>query len=145
LGVEPEILAGVRPAPLWRVWRSFLEPVIDAAGVETVLGDLAPSLAEGLERDGQGARRLALTGFRTDGRTTALTVALSRPSAHPGHLARVLKERGLEHLDLGFGIDALMLSAEGHPGRPGPLFAARRGRSPPGPGRPAGPAGRPAG
>jgi len=112
LGVEPEILAGVRPAPLWRVWRSFLEPVIDAAGVETVLGDLAPSLAEGLERDGQGARRLALTGFRTDGRTTALTVALSRPSAHPGHLARVLKERGLEHLDLGFGIDALMLSAE---------------------------------
>jgi len=112
LGVEPEILEGVRPPPAWRVWRNFLEPVIDAAGVETVLNDLAPSLAEILERDGQGARRLALTGFRVDGRTTTLTVSLSLPSARAGHLAKVLKERGLEHLDLGFGVDAMMLSAE---------------------------------
>jgi protein ImuB len=112
LGAEPEILEAVRRPPAWRVWRSFLEPVIDSAGVETVLNDLAPSLAEALERDGQGARRLALTGFRVDGRATTLAVALSLPSARPAHLAKVLKERGLEHLDLGFGIDALMLSAE---------------------------------
>ncbi|HYE46291.1 MAG TPA: DNA polymerase Y family protein [Caulobacter sp.] len=112
LGAEPEILEPVRRPPGWRVWRTFLEPVIDAAGVETVLNDLAPSLAEMLERDGQGARRLALTGFRVDGRATSLTVSLSAPSARPAHLAKVLKERGLEQLDLGFGIDALMLTAE---------------------------------
>jgi protein ImuB len=112
LGGEPEILEPVRPPPVWRVWRNVLEPLIDVAGLETVLNDLAPSLAELLERDGQGARRLALTGFRVDGRATTLTVALSAPSARPAHLAKVLKERGLEHLDLGFGLDALMLTAE---------------------------------
>lgn len=112
LGAEPEILEPVRPPPVWRVWRTVLEPLIDVAGVETVLNDLAPSLAELLERDGHGARRLALTGFRVDGGTTTLSVALSAPSARSGHLAKVLKERGLEHLDLGFGVDALMLTAE---------------------------------
>ncbi len=112
LGVEPEILEPIRPPPAWRVWRGFLEPVIDVTGVESVLNDLAPALAESLERDGQGARRLCLTGFRVDGWTTSLTVALSAPSARPAHLAKVMKERGLEHLDLGFGVDALMLTAE---------------------------------
>lgn len=112
LGAEPEILEPIRPPPRWRVWRTVLEPLIDVAGVETVLGDLACGLAASLERDGQGARRIALTGFRVDGRTTRLGAALSLPSARPTHLARVLKERGLEHLDLGFGVDALMLTAE---------------------------------
>lgn len=112
LGAEPEILDPVRRPPVWRVWRTVLEPLIDAAGVETVLNDLAPALAESLERDGQGARRLTLTGFRVDGQATSLSVPLSAPSARPAHLARVLKERGLETLDLGFGVDALMLAAD---------------------------------
>lgn len=112
LGAEPEILEPVRPPPVWRVWRTVLEPLIDIAGIETVLNDLAPSLADLLERDGQGARRLALTGFRVDGGITRLDAALSAPSARPAHLAKVLKERGLERLDLGFGVDALMLTAE---------------------------------
>lgn len=112
LGAEPEILEPVRPPPAWRVWRTVLEPLIDVPGIETVLSDLALSLVELLERDGQGARRLALTGFRVDGGTTTLEVALSAPSARPVHLAKVLKERGLERLDLGFGVDALMLTAE---------------------------------
>ncbi|WP_271067043.1 DNA polymerase Y family protein [Caulobacter sp. NIBR1757] len=112
LGAEPEILEPIRRPPVWRVWRTVLEPLIDAPGIETVLGDLAPSLAESLERDGQGARRLTLTAFRTDGRATHLSVALSAPSIRPAHLVKVLKERGLEHLDLGFGADAVMLSAD---------------------------------
>lgn len=112
MGAEPEILEPIRRPPVWRVWRNVLEPLIDVPGIETVLNDLAPSLAESLERDGQGARRLTLTAFRTDGRATHLSVALSVPSIRPAHLAKVLKERGLEHLDLGFGADAVMLSAD---------------------------------
>ncbi|MDB5451989.1 MAG: nucleotidyltransferase, partial [Caulobacteraceae bacterium] len=36
---------------------------------------------------------------------------LSVPSARPAHILRLFREKGLEHLDLGFGADALMLSA----------------------------------
>jgi protein ImuB len=64
-----------------------------------------------LDRDGKGARRLRLTAFRVDGRTTSLEAGLSAPAAAPAHMLRLLKEKGLERLDLGFGIDSLMLSA----------------------------------
>jgi protein ImuB len=43
---------------------------------------------------------------------TLIEATLSAPAATPGHLLRLLHEKGLEKLDLGFGIDALMLSAE---------------------------------
>jgi protein ImuB len=46
-----------------------------------------------------------------DGRTTGIEAGLSVPVATPKHLLRLLKERGLERLDLGFGADALMLAA----------------------------------
>jgi protein ImuB len=111
LGVEGEPLRPVRPAPLYRAWQVFLEPLIDADGVGYMLPALTEALAAELERDGKGARRIRLTAFRTDGRTTAIEAGLSAPSARAPHLLRLLKERGLERLDLGFGADALMLEA----------------------------------
>ncbi len=111
LGVEPEPLAPVRPVPLYRAWRLFPEPLTDIEGVAHSLPALAEALCAQLDRDGKGARRLVLTGFRTDGRTTAIEAGLSAAGARPAHLLRLLKERGLERLDLGFGVDALMLAA----------------------------------
>ena len=111
LGLEPEPLEAVRPAPLYRTWSVFAEPVIDIEGVAHLLPALAEALSVQLERDGKGARRLVLTAFRVDGRTTSIEAGLSAPQAAPAHLLRLLKERGLERLDLGFGADALMLSA----------------------------------
>ena len=111
LGDEAEPLEPVRPAPLYRAWSIFPEPLIDIEGVGHALPQLAQALGAQLERHGQGARRLVLTGFRVDGRTTGIEAGLSIPAAAPAHLLRLLKERGLERLDLGFGVDALMLSA----------------------------------
>jgi protein ImuB len=111
LGIEAEPLEPVRPAPLYRTWSCFAEPLIDIEGVAHVLPRLVEALAAQLERDGKGARRLVLTGFRVDGRTTGIEAGLSVPAAAPAHLLRLLKERGLERLDLGFGVDVLMLSA----------------------------------
>src|SRR5262249_4292536 len=85
--------------------------VLDAEGVGFCLPGLAAALAAELQRDGKGARRLRLTAFRVDGRTTAIEAGLSAPAAAPAHMLRLLRETGLERLDLGFGIDALMLSA----------------------------------
>ena len=111
LGAIDEPLDPVRPAPLYRASVVFAEPVTHIEGVAYRLPDLARALALELERDGRGVRRLALVGFRVDGRVTAIEASLSAPSASPDHMLRLLREKGIEHLDLGFGIDALMLSA----------------------------------
>jgi protein ImuB len=111
LGVSPEPLIPARPAPVYRAWTQFAEPIIDVAGVEACLPGLAQALAAELERDGQGARRLRLTAFRVDGQTTAIEAGLSAPASAAGHLARLLREKGLERLDLGFGADAVMIAA----------------------------------
>ncbi len=112
LGFAAEPLDPERPAPLYRVWTPFAEPVTDADGVGVHLPHLAEALAAELARDGRGARRVRLTGFRVDGRITAIEAGLSAPAASAVHLVRLLRQKGLDALDLGFGLDALMLSAE---------------------------------
>lgn len=111
LGQAPEALDPTRPPPRYRAWRVFAEPLAETAALETPAADLAGALAAQLEQDGQGARRLVLTGFRTDGRATALEVRLGAPSRRPAVWLRLLRETGLGRLELGFGVDALMLSA----------------------------------
>jgi protein ImuB len=111
LGAADEPLTPERPAPAYRAWTVFAEPVTHIEGVGFHLPDLAQALAGQLERDGRGARRLMLIGFRVDGRATAIEAGLSAPAAAPGHMLRLLREKGLERLDLGFGVDAVMLCA----------------------------------
>jgi protein ImuB len=111
LGVESEPLRPQGALADYRTWQTFVEPLIDIGGLAYVLPALVAALAAQLERDGMGARVLALDAFRTDGRRLRLSAGLSAPSRNAAHLERLLKDRGLEHLDLGFGADALMLSA----------------------------------
>lgn len=111
-GYAAEALTPVRPPARYRAWRAFAEPLGDLEGVEGRLPELASDLARGLERDGQGARALTVTGFRTDGRITALSVRLGRPGREAGVWMRLFREAGLGRLDLGFGLDALMLTAD---------------------------------
>ena len=112
LGVLGEALTPERPAPAYRVWSPFAEPLMDVAGVDFHLPRLMRALCVQLAQGGQGARRLSLIGYRVDGRVTAIEAGLSAPSAAAEHLIRLLREKGLEHLDLGFGIDAMMLSVD---------------------------------
>jgi protein ImuB len=111
LGAEAEPLRPERPPSDYRVWQAFAEPLLEAEGVAWALPALAEALCAQLEQDGQGARLLGLDAFRTDGRVVRLAAGLSAPSRTPAHLLRLLKEKGIETLDLGFGADALMLSA----------------------------------
>jgi protein ImuB len=111
LGIVAEPLAPQRPAPVYRAWTQFAEPLTHIDSLRQHLPGLARALADQLERDGRGVRRLALIGFRVDGRTTSIEAGLSAPAASPDHMLRLLREKGLERLDLGFGVDALMLSA----------------------------------
>ncbi len=111
LGTLAEPLTPVVPPALYRVQTVFAEPMTATPRVALEAEALAAGLCAALERDGMGARRLRLTGYRVDGRTTTLEVALARPSRTPKHLVRLMHDKGIERLDLGFGIDALALSA----------------------------------
>ena len=112
LGHAGEALVPVRPPARYRAWEAWAEPLGDLEGVEARLPDLAADLARPLERDGQGARALTLTGFRSDGRTTALSVRMGRPGRDADVWLRLFREAGLGRLELGFGLDALMLTAD---------------------------------
>ena len=113
LGHAGEALVPVRAPPRYRVWETWAEPISDLAGVEGRLPALLADLVAVLERDGQGARSLTLTGFRSDGRTTALSVRMGRSGREARVWERLFREAGLGRLELGFGLDALMLTAAG--------------------------------
>ena len=112
LGFTGEALTPVRPPPKYRAWQAWMEPVGDIEGVEARLVDLTADLSAPLVRDGQGARALTLTGFRSDGGTTSLSVRMGRPGRDPGIWLRLFREAGLGRLKLGFGLDALMLTVD---------------------------------
>ncbi len=99
-----------RPAA-YRAHQLFAEPVTVVEACAGKAAALVSDLCAALERDGKGARRVAVVGFRVDGQATVLEAALGAPSRRPEHILRLLREKGWERLDLGFGIDALMVSA----------------------------------
>ena len=111
LGRVAEPLTGELKAPVHFAHRVFMEPILNSEGVALWGARLVGELCAKLESQGLGARRLVLTGFRNDGRTTAFGAALGLASREPAHLIRLLRERGWERLDVGFGLDALRLSA----------------------------------
>jgi len=111
LGRLPEPLIGEVAPAAYFAHRVFAEPILHAEGVAQWGERLVHELCAKLEAEGRGARRIVLTGFRTDGRTTWFSVALGMASRDPEHVIRLLRERGWARLDVGFGLDALRLSA----------------------------------
>ena len=112
MGLEPEPLEFQQPPPRWLAREVYAEPILDMAGIEARLPGLSASLAAQLHDGGVGARALTLAAFRTDGRTETLQVRLGLPSRNIAVWQRLFREKGLDHIDPGFGIDALALAAD---------------------------------
>ena len=112
VGATNEALIPTRAPPRYRGWEAYADPLTDTAGIEARLPGLAESLARSMESDGQGARALTLTAFRVDGRTSAVSVRMGRAMRDVSIWMRLFRETGLERIDPGFGIDALMLTAD---------------------------------
>ena len=111
LGLCSEALKGEQRPAAYRAHQVFAEPLTVVEAARLRAEPLVHDLCAALERDGRGARRVVVTGFRVDGRATRLEAALGAPSRSPKHILRLLREKGWERLDLGFGVDALMVSA----------------------------------
>ena len=111
LGRQAEPLVPVVPPPACLERLALPEPLLDRAGLDAVLARLMPELAASLERDGLGARRLALWCYRVDGGVVRRKVSTARATRNGNHLLRLFQET-LETIDPGFGIDLAALHAE---------------------------------
>ncbi len=112
LGVAGEALDMVEVPASHVVRAVFAEPVTEIAGVAARLPAMLDDLAAQLARSGLGATGLRLTGCRIDGCVTSIGVRMGA-SRDTRLWRRLIDTAGLEHLDLGFGIDALVLAASG--------------------------------
>ena len=108
LGTRAEPLNAINPPGAVMAHRAFMEPVITHEGLVSVLRGLSGEVARALEARGEGALRLILKLFRSDGGRVQVPVGLTQPSHEGGHLFRLLSPR-LDTLDAGFGIDAMTL------------------------------------
>ena len=91
----------------------FAEPIAREEDVLAIIGRLAQRLQFALERRGDGARRIELTLFRTDGVVRRLAAGTSRPLRDPGEIRALFVERlaaFADALDPGFGFDMARLS-----------------------------------
>lgn len=110
LGRADEPISPQRPAAPHRARLAFAEPIGRREDVAAALDRLLADLCARLERDGQGARRLTLTGFRVDRTVVEAAIGTARPVRAPAALARLFAER-LDRIDPGFGIETLVLAA----------------------------------
>jgi protein ImuB len=91
----------------------FSEPIAREEDVLAIAERLARRLAAMLERRGEGARRIELTLFRTDGAVRRIAAGTSRPTRNPRDIRALFSERLAalaDAFDPGFGFDLARLS-----------------------------------
>ena len=110
LGLLDEPLSPLRPPQSLSVQRRFLSPIGRPEDVAAALAGLLPRLLVLLERRQEGVRRLELDLFRLDAACRRVTIGTGRPSRDGAALLRLFALK-LEDLDLGFGLESLILTA----------------------------------
>lgn len=114
LGREHEPLNPRLPVAPYVAEQRFAEPIAREEDVLAIVERLARRLKFALERRGDGARRLELTLFRTDGALRRIAAGTSRPLREPQEIRALFEERLAalaDALDPGFGFDMARLSA----------------------------------
>ena len=114
LGRAANPISPRNPMPDHMAERRFAEPVTADEIVESTLLALAASLGEILETRGTGARMLAASFFRVDGKMRRIEIETAQPIRDAAMVARLFHERLAalaDPLDAGFGFDLIRLSA----------------------------------
>jgi protein ImuB len=113
LGRESEPLTPRLPVPPYFSEQPFPEPIAREEDMLAVIERLAGRLAIMLERRGEGARRIELCLFRTDGAVRRVAAGTSRPIRDPRAVKALFIERLAalgDEIDPGFGFDLARLS-----------------------------------
>ncbi len=112
LGREHEPLNPRLPVAPYVAEQRFAEPIAREEDVLGTVQRLAGRLKFALERRGDGARRIELTLFRTDGALRRIAVGCSRPLRDEGDIRALFGERLAalaDEFDPGFGFDMARL------------------------------------
>jgi protein ImuB len=113
LGNEQEPLNPRLPVAPYVAEQRFAEPIACEQDVLAIVARLAARLQRALERRGDGARRIELTLFRTDGEVRRLAAGTSQPLRDPTAIRALFMERLhalADALDPGFGFDMARLA-----------------------------------
>jgi protein ImuB len=113
LGRAQEPLTPKLPVAPYVADQSFAEPIMREEDVLGVVERLAQRLKLALERQGEGAREVALTLFRTDGAVRTVSAGTARPLRDPVAIRALFVERLAalgDELDPGFGFDLARLA-----------------------------------
>jgi protein ImuB len=114
LGREEEPISPRLPVPSCVAERRFAEQILLEADVLGTIELLAHELARILERRGEGARRLAVALFRTDGKVARAEIGTGTPLRDPIRIRALFVERiaaAGDIADPGFGFDVIRLAA----------------------------------
>ncbi|HET7190626.1 MAG TPA: DNA polymerase Y family protein, partial [Pseudolabrys sp.] len=113
LGDEHEPLTPRLPVAPYVAEQRFAEPIAREEDVLAVTKRLARRLQFALEKRGDGARRIELILFRTDGAVRRIAAGTSRPLRNPREIQALFVERLAalaDAFDPGFGFDMARLS-----------------------------------
>lgn len=113
LGQEHEPLTPRLPVAPYVAEQRFAEPIAREEDVLAITERLAARLERALERRGDGARRIELMLFRTDGDVRRIAAGTSRPLRDPEEICALFVERLAalaDVLDPGFGFDMARLA-----------------------------------
>ncbi|MEZ5788616.1 MAG: DNA polymerase Y family protein [Xanthobacteraceae bacterium] len=114
LGRVEEPITPRLPAPSFMAEQHFAEPIGRERDVLGTISRLSIRLGYAMEARGEGARRLELALFRSDGKVHRLAVGTSAPVRAADQIGRLFKDRLAslaESCDPGFGYDLVRLSA----------------------------------
>jgi protein ImuB len=114
MGRDEEPITPRLPVPPYVAERRFAEPILLEADVLRTTELLARELARMLERRGEGARRLQVALFRTDGKVHRSEVGTGAPLRDPARMRALFAERLAatgDACDPGFGFDVVRLAA----------------------------------
>jgi protein ImuB len=113
LGREDEPLNPRLPVAPYVADQPFPEPIAREEDVLATVERLARRLRLALERQGEGARAIELTLFRTDGAVRRIAAGTARPLRDPDAIRALFVERLAalgDELDPGFGFDLARLA-----------------------------------
>jgi protein ImuB len=114
VGRDEEPITPRLPVPPYVAERRFAEPILLEADVLRTTELLGQELARMLERRGEGARRLQVALFRTDGKVHRVEVGTGAPLRDPVRMRALFAERLAAAGDIsdpGFGFDVVRLAA----------------------------------
>jgi protein ImuB len=113
LGLEQEPLNPRLPVAPYLAEQRLAEPIVREDDVLGIVERLARQLKTTLERNGDGARQVELTLFRTDGVVRRVAAVTSRPLRDPAEIRALFTERLAalaDEFDPGFGFDMARLA-----------------------------------